>query len=177
MSNINGNSVLLNNINRTNELDRRILARNAPSDILELSVGPRPQATKYTLLPIFGNKQCINKQEYLPYDITKTFNPGNTQSPWTGFSVKVNDESILRNQIYANQRYCQAAYIPGSNSDLYNSSITNIHNNSNTNNAVKQFPGLFENPVLNNNQSQYKNVENLGNNLFNNYTRQQLKNT
>jgi len=172
MSEINSNSIYINNINRTNELDQRILARNAPSDKLDLSVGPRPQATKYVLLPIFGNKQCTNDPQFLPYDITTTFNPGNTQSPWSGFAAKVNDESVLRNQIYANQRNCQAAYIPSSNSDLYH---YNISNSSNT--VEKQFSGLFETPVLNNNQNQNKNIENLGNTLFNNHTRQQLKNS
>jgi hypothetical protein len=51
------------------------------------------------------------------------FNPGNTQSPWSGFATNINTESELRNQIYALQRCSQATYVPNSNSDLYSFSF------------------------------------------------------
>ena len=168
---MNNNSIYICNIDRTNQLDQRILERNVPSEKLDLLLSSRPQATKYSLLPTVDNNQCINSdKKYLPYDVAKIFNPGNTKGHYSGFAAKVNDESILRNQIYALQKFPQAAYIPSSNSDLYNYTIPN----NNSNNLEQLYPDLFKTPVFSNNN---KNPRNLGNNLFNNHTRQQLKNT
>jgi hypothetical protein len=54
------------------------------------------------------------------YNVHQVFNPGNTQSPWSGFASNINTESELRNQIYALQKCSQAVYVPSSQSDLYN---------------------------------------------------------
>jgi hypothetical protein len=53
------------------------------------------------------------------YNVDEVFNPGNTQSPWSGFASNINTESELRNQVYALQKCSQAVYVPNSNSDLY----------------------------------------------------------
>ena len=53
------------------------------------------------------------------YSVNEVFNPGNTQSPWSGFASNINTESELRNQIYALQKCSQAIYVPNSSSDLY----------------------------------------------------------
>jgi hypothetical protein len=53
------------------------------------------------------------------FNTHKVFNPGNTQSPWSGFASNINKESELRNQIYALQSCSQAVYVPSSTSDLY----------------------------------------------------------
>jgi hypothetical protein len=59
--------------------------------------------------------------EQLPiFNINKTFNPGNTTSPWSGFASSINTESELRNQVFALQKCSQAVFVPSSNSDLYN---------------------------------------------------------
>jgi hypothetical protein len=58
--------------------------------------------------------------EQMPtFNPSKVFNPGNTQSPWSGFASNINTESELRNQIYALQKCSQSVYVPNSNSDLY----------------------------------------------------------
>jgi hypothetical protein len=53
------------------------------------------------------------------YNVHQVFNPGNTESPWSGFASNINKESELRNQVYALQKCSQAVYVPNSNSDLY----------------------------------------------------------
>jgi hypothetical protein len=78
--------------------------------------------TKYSYLPIVDPRKNIN----VPLNVQPTFNPhqifnpGNTQSPWSGFASNINLESELRNQIYALQKCSQAVYVPSSKSDLYN---------------------------------------------------------
>jgi hypothetical protein len=104
---------------QTNE---RIYDRNIPSQVLQPYVDVRPVMTKYSYLPIVDpRKQPIHpKLTQMPtYNVHATFNPGNTQSPWSGYASNVNTESVLRNQIYALQKCSQAVYVPNSNSDMY----------------------------------------------------------
>ena len=173
---MNSNAIYICNTEYDNQLNERIQERNITSSNLDILYSFRPQQTKYTKLPVLDNTQCTNFNNNLPYDITQTFFPGTTNGPLSGFVSKINDESILRNQIYATQKFPQAAYTPDSKSDLYNSTI--MKNSNTNNNAGQPFPGLFENslePTIK--TSNLKNLENLGNNLFNNHTRQQLKNS
>ena len=170
------NSIYICNIDYRNQLNQRLLERNNPSSNLDTVFDLRPQATKYTTLPVLDSNRCVDYNNNMPYDITKNLYTGNTKAPFSGFIEKVNDESILRNQIYATQKFPQAAYIPNSNSDLYSYKISNESNTNN--NSSQPFPDLFENQLeLNSINSNIKNLNNLGNNFFNNHTRQQLKNS
>jgi hypothetical protein len=96
------------------------------------------------------------------------FNPGNSRGPWSGYASNINHESELRNQIFALQRSSQAAFIPSSQSSLYDVKWQNKENHN------QPFPNLFKtqdflpfdaNP----------NTDTIGYALFNNATRQQLK--
>jgi len=185
MTDIDSNSVNICNMDITDEINQRILARNITSGNLDMVCSLRPVATKYTL-PTTSNKYYtinnnpslnINDIKNTSFDVGTCFNPGNTKGPWSGYVTKVNDESVLRNQIYALQKSPQSEYIPNSNSDLYNYS-TPKNNNSNVD---QLFPNLFNNSIdqLNGeNGEKGENTNNLGNigkNVFNNHTRQQLK--
>ena len=123
--------------------------------------------TKYSIMPIVDPRAKINvplKQENV-YNPEKVFNPGNTRSPWSGYASAVNVESELRNQIYALQSCSQAVYVPSSQSDLY---VERFHPTPlSGNNGLLFKEEKFEqfNP----------NTENIGRGLFNNYTRQQLR--
>jgi hypothetical protein len=103
------------------ETNKRIYDRNIPSQLLQPYVDVRPVMTKYSYFPIVDPRKEVNvKMEQLPvYNVHKVFNPGNTQSPWSGFASNINQESELRNQIYALQKCSQAVYVPNSKSDLY----------------------------------------------------------
>jgi hypothetical protein len=99
----------------------RIYDRNIPSQMLQPYVDVRPVMTKYSYLPIVDpRKEVSTKLIQTPvYNVNQVFNPGNTQSPWSGFASNVNTESVLRNQVFALQKCSQAVYVPPSNSDLY----------------------------------------------------------
>ena len=103
------------------QTNQRIYDRNIPSQILQPYIDFRPVMTKYSYFPIVDPRRPISVplQQMPVYNVHSTFNPGNTQSPWSGFATNINTESELRNQIYALQKCSQATYVPSSNSDLY----------------------------------------------------------
>jgi len=106
-------------------------------------------------------------QSYGTYSTSSVFNPGNAQAPWSGFSNNINTESILRNQFFALQNCEQSEYVPSSTSDLYQTKIDYKP-------VQQNHPLLFEKSDL---VPFNPNTSNVGNNLFNNHTRNQLKET
>jgi hypothetical protein len=104
------------------ETNARIYDRNIPSQPLQPYLDVRPVMTKYSYFPIVDpRKELTVPFHQMPtYNVNTVFNPGNTQSPWSGFASNINKESELRNQVYAIQKCSQSVYVPNSNSDLYN---------------------------------------------------------
>jgi hypothetical protein len=103
------------------QTNNRIYDRNIPSQMLQPYLDVRPVMTKYSYFPIVDPRKQINIPlvQMPTYSVNEVFNPGNTQSPWSGFASNINTESELRNQIYALQKCSQAIYVPNSSSDLY----------------------------------------------------------
>lgn len=155
----------------SDSINRRMYDRNVPSQILQPYLDVRPVMTKYSIMPIVDPRAKINiPLEQLPvYNIHKVFNPGNAQAPWSGFAANVNVESELRNQIYALQKCSQAVYVPNSNSDLYKFGFKANKKDGQQN---QPFPELFAKEHF---APFNPNPENIGEGLFNNCTRQQIK--
>ena len=150
----------------TNEINNRIYDRNIPSQPLQPYLDVRPVMTKYSYFPIVDPRREVGVHlTQLPnYNVGKVFNPGNTQSPWSGFNV--NQESVLRNQIYALQHCSLATYVPSSKSDLYQLSIPSSKTVEQTHELLFTKEKFCEfNP----------NPDKVGYALFNNSTRVQLK--
>lgn len=148
----------------------RTYLRNIPSQPLQPYLDSRPASTKYSILPIVDPRKetKVSLTQQPTFHPSSNFNPGNDFGPWSGYASNVNHESELRNQIYALQSCPQANYIPSSKSSLYN--VTWNKNN----NIVQPFPNLFkEDHFSPNNPNNYP--ETVGYALFNNATRQQLK--
>ena len=154
-----------------NTTNSRIYDRNLPSQFLQPYLSTRPVMTKYSLMPIVDPRAPIKTplKQMPTYNTTQIFNPGNTTSPWSGFASSINKESELRNQIYSLQKCSQSVYVPNSTSDLYNFSFKP----DNSTNQSQQFPGLFRNEYF---DKFNPNEENIGTNLFNNFTRQEIRN-
>jgi len=156
----------------SNTLNRRIYDRNLPSAPLQPYLSVRPVMTKYSRMPIVDPRKPIQvPMEQLPtFSPHTVFNPGNTQSPWSGFASNINVESELRNQIFALQKCSQAVYVPGDHSDLYKLSYypqnKNLH---------QPFPGLFQREKFDT-FNPNPNPEIIGDELFNNNTRVQVRN-
>ena len=151
-------------------MNYRAYNRNVPSQQLQPYLDARPVSTKYATMPIIDLRKKVNvplKQE-ATYNMTHTFNPGNDFGPWSGYASNVNHESDLRGQIYALQNCDQATYVPNSQSNLYK------YKWQNTKQINQPFPDLFKNErfnMFNPNPS----PETIGFGLFNNATRQQVK--
>jgi hypothetical protein len=103
------------------QTNTRIYDRNLPSQMLQPYIDVRPVMTKYSFMPIVDPRKelSVRLQQMPTYNTNTVFNPGNTQSPWSGFASNINLESDLRNQVYALQKCSQAVYVPSSKSDLY----------------------------------------------------------
>lgn len=148
----------------------RSYERNIPSQPLQPYLDARPVMTKYSILPIIDHRKQVNTPlvQQATYSPEKIYNPGNHSAPWSGYASNINNESDLRNQLFALQDCSQATYIPSSQSTLYNV------NWQNTNKQAQPFPKLFQseqfNPVNPN-----PNSQKVGYALFNNATRQQTK--
>jgi len=150
-------------------INNRICDRNRPSKPLQPYLDVRPVMTKYSILPIVDPRARINvpMEQQSVYSPEKVFNPGSTQGPWSGYASAINTESDLRNQIYALQSCPQATYVPSSKSDLYEYNL----NNRSTN--IGEFQGLFQEEKF---EKFNPNTENIANELFNNCTRQDIRN-
>ena len=123
-------------------MNNRIAMRNVPSSPLQPYLDIRGVPTKYNHLQVVDREQPVSvplKQEPV-YNIAKTFNPGTAPAPWSGFAANIDVYSILRNQFFAIQACPQAAYIPGSSSDLYKSNLPNKGR------LIKQHPLLGDKP-------------------------------
>lgn len=150
----------------SNEINNRIYDRNISSQPLQPYLDVRPVMTKYSIMPIVDQRREVGVPlNQLPnYNVNKVFNPGNTQSPWSGFNV--NQESVLRNQIYALQHCSLATYVPSSKSDLYQLSMPSSKKVEQPHELLfskEKFSDFNPNP------------DKLGYALFNNATRVQLK--
>lgn len=152
---------------RQDELNDRISSRNIPSTPLEPSYYHVPVSTKYAYMPILDQRKpaTVPLNNYPVFSPHDTFNPGNSMAPWAGFANNVNIESSLRSQFFALQHCEQSEYVPSSSSDLYNVYVPP--------NPIKQpFPNLFKKEVFDHCNP---NPHNLGNNFFNNNTRNDNK--
>ena len=153
------------------ELNERISARNVPSSsIRPAQIHTRAVSTKYAVMPILDQRQkaTVPLNKYPTFNGKTTFTPGvERNGPWSGFATNVNVESSLRNQFFALQKCEQSAYVPSSNSDMYNVTVSGR-------NVEQPFPELFTTPQM---EPFNPNTCNIGNRIFDNCTRQQVKNT
>lgn len=126
---------------RTEALNRRLYNRNIPSAALEPQFPMRHgQHTRHTLLSVVDERRpaTVPLKRYPTYHPTKVFNPGTARrAPWCGLVTEINKESTLRNQFFALQKCNQSKYIPGFQSELYNSSVPY------SDDGLQEFPNLF----------------------------------
>ena len=152
-------------------MNTRTYVRNISSQPLQPYLEARPVLTKYSIMPIVDPRREIKTPlvQQATYNPSQIFNPGNVneRGPWSGFASSINTESDLRGQIFALQECSQANYIPSSKSSLYN-----VHWKSRS--VAQPFPDLFKKEDLGPSELN-ADPRAMGVSLFNNPTRQQLK--
>jgi hypothetical protein len=164
-------NVRLQNFEKLDSINRDLYTRNIPSSTIQPNFNPRPVNTKYSMLPTIDHRKeanvpIINKGNYNNEQI---FNPGTAKPHYSGYATNVDKESTLRNQFFALQAADQAKYIPSSNSDLYMNPI-----NFQTVPQDLQESTLFREPDFADFNPNPSVV--IGNRIFDNATRVQLKN-
>ena len=177
MNNIKGipNGVIIGQLERTTELDERILDRRFPSKNLKPNYDPRPISTKYSQFPTLSGRKPINEglKDYNKYNVHDTFNPGTSNGPVEGFLTYVDNESYLRNQSVALQKGSdQSYYVPQKNSELYKDPVFNSENIE----TYQPHPNLFLTMDYENNRVYNPNLNSIGKDIFHNNTRTQLRN-
>ena len=162
------NKLYICNQERARQLNDRISDRNIPSAPLQPQYSMRPVLSKYSVMPILDQRATpsVSMGSFPVFNPEQTFNPGNAQAPWSGFSSNVNTESILRNQVFALQNCERAYYVPSSKSDLYNVRVPESY-------IEQPHPDLFNHQQFCNHNP---NEHNLANKFFNNSTRTDVKN-
>jgi hypothetical protein len=164
-------NIKLQNFEKQNFMNNEIANRFVPSGGITMNFSFRPVNTKYTFMPtvapIAPSTEPI--QNYGNYDASSSFFPATRKLHFCGFASNVDRESTLRNQFFAIQKADQRAYVPSSTSDLYENKINFITNNENLDGHLlfreQQFQDFNPN-----------NFPTIGNELFYNATRVQLKN-
>ena len=155
-------------------MNTRTYVRNLPSQPLQSYLDARPVLTKYSIMPIVDPRREIKTPliQQATYNPSQIFNPGNAtaRAPWSGFASNINHESDLRGQIYAIQECSQAKYVPTSQSSLYN-----VHWQNQNSSLQQPFPDLFKKEEFGP-ETTNTDPTVIGYALFNNPTRQQLKN-
>ena len=171
--------VILGQDNRVEELNNRITDRTFPDVDFRPNFSPRPVMTKYTLLPIIDQRQTatVKIDPYLDYYPEVMFNPGNARGPISGYLNRVDLETDLRNQNrpLVSGDVVENQYIPSLNSDLYSVTVQKNTGGGVSSQSVEQpHPCLFSTLDY---QSSVTNLEGkgVGNDLFNNNTRIQIR--
>ena len=157
-------------MNRNQELNDRLFLRNIPSRQMSASYFSRPVDTYATVFPTTDKhkKSLVTKANFQQYDQRLVFNPGQ-RAPYDGYSRNVDVESRLHNSFHPMQKCVQGKYIPGTNSDMFNANylIPTTKPVKMTNNLLFKKESFYAfNP----------NKCNLGYKMFNNHTKQQVKN-
>ena len=158
---------------RTDELNYRLLERDVSDKPLAPNFSPRPVLSRYMHFPMIDAHKPANvpiKSNY-NYSLSDNFTPPVMKTgPVSGYINNVQDESILRNQIYPLSKGNDThTYVPSSNSDLYKVEIQSAM-------SVQPYPGLFKSSSFS--QELHANVRDqstIGMNTFNNNTRTQLR--
>ncbi len=163
------NGVFYCNQKRTQELSDRMYSRNLSSAPVKMQYSIRSVPTRYVQMPILDchKPATVPCQQKPIYNTDTMFMPSNTL-PFNGYQANVDVETKLHNTIFPLQACPQAKYIPGTNSDMFNSNYLTTATN----------PVYMTNQLLFNQQKFNPfnpNMCNTGHKLFNNHTRVQIR--
>ena len=145
-----------------------IYQRNVADIPLRPNMDARSVPTRNTLYPVFDQRTAF-RRHYLDHSVDTNFAPLQTKGPPSGFQV--NQESQLRNQYFALQHgAAQGVYVPSSASDLYRVQVP-----SHSHPDPQPFQNLFSVPRMTTAPPPMEGR--IGQEIFNNNTKTQLRNT
>lgn len=160
------------NHTRQNEINHRTVDFQLSNRILEPNFDPRPVQTRHVLYPMVDERKptTIPIHNQLDFNIENDFHAGNAKAPINGY--KPDAESCLQNRFFALQRSgIHNYYIPSSQSDLYRERPAIGRQEQQTHPLLKK---SFV-PEIQTEKPSFLQENNIGNNLFHNHTRTQLR--
>jgi hypothetical protein len=159
---------------RTDELNNRIHDRQFSDKPLAPNFSSRPVMSKYSHFPIIERRAPYEEQiaSVPQHDVNTNFSPATQNGPPSTYLNNIDIETGLRNQTVSHQRYgIQQTYVPNSDSDLYR---VNVFSNSET--TPQPHPSLFHHASTEcTTRANTVRHINIGNELFHNNTRTQLR--
>ena len=161
---------------RTEDLNKRISARNVPSQTLQSLFSPRPVPTRYIRMPAIDCKKKADvliktQPTYSPYNV---FYPGSVAAPWSGWATAIDQDSRLKNIYFPLQKCPQSKYIPSSNSELYKYKF--LSTNQKTGHELLFKTEQFKSSNMDKKFEKFNKNHVIGKDVFNNNTRVQVRN-
>ena len=152
---------------RTDELNARIMGRNYATQQMTPKYCSRPVSNRRVLFPKVDKRKelTVVKGIFKDYNMTTAFHPG-VGGPYNSYSDNIDKESSLFNRFQCLQRCPQTTYFPNSYSDLY------VQMGPKPIDQKEQFELLQEKVKF---EEFNPNGCELSKNIFDNHTRQQLK--
>tara|TARA_Y100000816_G_scaffold134896_1_gene95312 strand:- start:738 stop:1268 length:531 start_codon:yes stop_codon:yes gene_type:complete len=167
-----GNFIKICNLDGQDQINNSIFERNISTFKSNNPLSNRPEATKYSF-PILSGPSSNSCSKIIDVNFKQQNDDNNddeinkrTSVSFYDYSNNVDNESILRNQIYALQNCAHATYIPSTNSNMY---VNNIPSNGN-NNAEVLYPHLIDGNLVENKNNQYDKFKKNQSLYFNNQT-------
>ena len=164
--------ILYGQNDRVDELNNRIQSRQFSDTPLAPNFSSRPILSKYSRFPILGKRENIEVYPKTVHNVEKNFSPATRNGPANGYLSNIDVETNLRNQnVRLGNKEDATMFVPSSQSDLYNVSVPVSSNIS-----PQPHPNLFDfrNDQFHNFR-QSKVHSTIGNDLFHNHTRTQLR--
>jgi hypothetical protein len=157
---------------RVDELNERISARVQSDTPLMPNFDVRPVPTKYARFPMIDRitQHKVDIRPMPEYSVANSFASIQSRGPVDGYFSHVQDESILRNQIYAIQKADQVVYVPQSESDLYKVTMATPSSEQH-----QPYPDLFSRYQMNVLAPVRNSDPRIGSEKFFNNTRLQLR--
>ena len=160
--------------NSIDDINKRMEKRNYADSPLQPNYDPRPVSTKYSHFPMLNGRKPANEPliAFPNFQTNSNFYPGTYNGPVQGYSDNINLETILRNQTTKLQHGADhGTYIPSSSSSLYK---VDMPLSSHKEPQPHQY--LFTQYTFAPKENTNSHSE-IGNELFFNHTRTQLRNT
>ena len=155
------------NLEKDNELNKKIYQRNIPDNPLQPDLNIYPVQTKMVKMMISDgrktdNVNVANIKQYNIHDVNTNFNPGTSIAPWNGYVKNIDTETYLRNPVC--NLDINNVYVPDSNSDLYTETVKN------NNLGIDKHNLLFHQEMFDNTNNKHVNKQ-TNKLLFGNNTR------
>lgn len=159
-------------VTHLDHMNRKILDRHFPDMALKPNINVRPSITRCTLFPVLNStiEPSYDKPMYLDHHLETNFAPCQSNGPVNSSDAHINTENALRGQNIP-LHHGNLDYIPSLESDLYQVQMPTPVESAHP----QMHPLLFEQPKFHPYHHPNVIANKIGNEMFHNHTRTQLR--